>query len=163
MTVAAPLTIRRRSERDCETVVSWVANAAELYLFSGPRLHWPLRATQLSEICQIAGFSAWVLVDETARTVVGHFDLTINNGTARLGRVIVAPQRRGQGLAHVLVDHAIELARAFHARQLSLNVIADNEPAIHTYQRAGFRPAAGQDRPDVCMMTLRLDVVDASE
>ncbi|WP_232527844.1 GNAT family N-acetyltransferase [Microbacterium suaedae] len=37
MVPTAPLHLRRRTESDCETIVSWVDNATDLYLLSGPR------------------------------------------------------------------------------------------------------------------------------
>lgn len=158
-----PTRLRRRDERDCETVVSWVDDATALYLFTGPRLCWPLNAGQLRQMEEIEGYSAWVLMDATTGTVVGHFDLTVDDHIARLGRVIVAPDRRGQGLSHVLIDNVIELAKRLDAWQLALSVIAGNEPAIRTYARAGFRPTSSSDRPEVRTMTLHLSATDVGE
>lgn len=151
-----PLHLRRRTEGDCETIVSWIDNAADLYLFSGPRLQWPLDSTQLLRMDQIVGLTAWVLVDDKLDDVVGHFDVAIDHGAARLGRVIIDPLRRGQGLSRILVDQAIAQARRFGASSLSLNVIAGNDRAVRAYERAGFHLVADHPRPDVRTMTLPL-------
>ncbi|WP_166741681.1 GNAT family N-acetyltransferase [Cumulibacter soli] len=105
---------------------------------------------------QVAGLSAWVLVDVTTSEVVGHFDVTLADSTASLGRVIIDPKRRGQGYAHTLVNHAISLTRQLGASLLSLNVIVGNDTAIHVYEQAGFCKTDSNERPGVHKMTLRL-------
>lgn len=159
-----PLTLhlRRRREPDCETVVSWIDDAAALYFFTGPRIRWPIEAADLVQMGEGQGFCAWVLVDDATGDVVGHFDLTVDAGVARLGRVIVDPRRRGRRLSRTLVDHAIAVARQCDASKLSLTVIAGNEPAIRTYERAGFC-LSGAGRPDAHAMTLSLERYAAPE
>lgn len=148
--------VRRRTVADRATVVGWVPDAEALYLFTGPLLQWPLTVKQLADMEQTAGMSAWMLVDGETGSAMGHFDLIVKNHVARVGRIIIDPQGRGQGLAHTLVQLAIEQARQLGATELALNVIAGNEPAIRTYERAGFRSVPGTERPDVLAMTLTL-------
>ena len=150
------LETRERNDADCEIVTSWIENAAALNLFTGLRLQWPLDPQQLAGMSQVAGFSAWVMVDSASGSVVGHFDLAIPDRTARLGRVILDPDRRGLGLAHALVGLAEHKARQLGAVELVLNVIDGNLPAIRTYENAGFHRTALSDRPDVITMTLTL-------
>lgn len=97
------LSIRVRAERDVDEIVGWVPDAAALYLFAGPRLTWPLTASQLQGMVAIEGLTPSVVVASSGE-LVGHFDLTVDGQVARLGRVIVNPALRGRGLAGVIVS-----------------------------------------------------------
>ena len=53
----------------------------------------------------------------------------------------VDPAWRGQGVARQLILHAETVADAHHTGRLTLNVMSDNRPAIHLYQKMGFKKA----------------------
>ncbi|MEW1962273.1 GNAT family N-acetyltransferase [Microbacterium sp. NPDC077644] len=147
--------LRRRTATDCESVVRWIPDVDALYLFTGPRLRWPLDAVQLSGM-EDEGYSGWTLVEDESGEALGHFDLAVDGKVARLGRVCIDPMRRGQGLAHVLVGFAIDRARSLGASEMRLNVIVGNDAAIRTYERAGFTTSPRSDRPDVRVMSRAL-------
>lgn len=149
------LRARERNREDLPTVTGWIPDADALYLFTGPRLKWPLTVEQLIEMELLDGFSAWIAVDEDS-VAVGHFDLTLDHRTARVGRVVIDPQKRGRGLAHALIHLAIERARELDANDLELNVVASNVPATRTYERAGFKRHPTPPRPGVERMFLTL-------
>ncbi len=146
------LNVRARSEADAREVVGWVEDAQALYLFSGPRLTWPLTVDQLQGMLAIEGLAASVVVSQTGE-VVAHFDLTIDGALARLGRVIVKPELRGRGLASRMMDLAVSQAQRLGAEVVRLNVITTNEPACRVYRRAGFDVLPGaSSRADVTVM-----------
>ena len=146
------LDVRARSEPDAYEVVGWVEDAQALYLFSGPRLTWPLTAEQLQDMLATEGLTAWVVVSRTGE-LVAHFDLTIDVTLARLGRVIVNPELRGRGLASRVVDLAVTQAQRLGAEVVRLNVITTNESAIRAYRRASFDVLPGASiRADVTVM-----------
>lgn len=89
-------------------------------------------------------------------TPVGHFDLTQHGDTFRLGRVIIDPAQRGQGLAATLVALAVAKAQSLGACRITLNVIAGNTSAIRRYERIGFRTSATSTEPGVLAMELLL-------
>lgn len=149
--------VRPRTTDDLRLVVGWVPDAGALYLFTGPRLHWPLTEFQLSDMEDHDGFTAWMLVNNQTNNPVGHFDITLQAGTARVGRIIIAPELRGRGLARELVGHVIQQASRLGASELTLNVIIGNEPAIRAYERAGFVSTDESSRPDVRSMTRKLE------
>ncbi|WRS29968.1 GNAT family N-acetyltransferase [Actinomycetaceae bacterium MB13-C1-2] len=151
----AMFSLRPRMFADCEVMVSWVADAEDLYLFTGPRLSWPLTPDKLYTM-EEPGLSPWMLVEEGADSPRGHFDLAIDGKVARIGRVLIDPAHRGRGLAHVLVGLAINQAKLLGASAMELNVVADNEPAIHTYTCAGFTGVPHPERPNITVMRLPL-------
>lgn len=155
--------LRRRSPADADAVVGWVVDADALYLFTGAQLRWPLRLDDLLAMDHVPGFAAWVLVDEVGMPPLGHVDLTMVGTTVKLGRVIIDPHRRGEGLAHVLIDRALLQAGRQGATRVRLNVIRGNEPALRTYRRAGFREAVASPRVDVVPMELQLRAVSTAE
>ena len=137
---------RARTGADCKIVTSWIVDAADLYLFTGPRLTWPLQPNDLQDMARTPGLTAWVVFDNsTSSGIAGHFDLTLEDGSARLARVIIDPAMRGRGVSHTLVVVAEEKARELGATQLSLNVIDGNLPAVTTYEPAG----SGGEHPNV--------------
>lgn len=149
-------TLRARTKQDSSEIVSWVSDSHALYDFSGPRLQWPLTASQLNDMEQVKGLTAWVATQQTG-DIFGHFDLTLVANEAHLGRVIIHPAMRGIGLASSLLRMALLQAQTLGAEAVRLNVISTNEPAIRTYSRAGFSVLTGaSERQDVTVMIKRL-------
>lgn len=133
------MALRSRRPSDLARVVAWIPDAAALYLFTGPRLAWPVTAAQLVALEQTPGMTAWTLVDTSLPgDAVGQVDITLSGTTAHLGRVIVDPGRRGEGLGTVLARLALDKAWELGAMRVKLNVISGNMPAIRTYEGLGF-------------------------
>jgi putative hydrolases of HD superfamily len=63
---------------------------------------------------------------------------------AQLLGMWVAPEARGLGVGHRLIDAALDVARERGVRTLGLWVTEANEHARALYERAGFRPAGGR-------------------
>lgn len=59
---------------------------------------------------------------------------------ADLLRVVVAPERRGQGIARKLLIASILMAQASGAARILLEVEEENPPALAVYTRLGFTP-----------------------
>ncbi len=66
--------------------------------------------------------------------------LALRGDLAWCGGFGVAAPWRGQGLAHRLAEAMLGQAREAGARELSLEVLTRNAPAIATYLRAGMQP-----------------------
>ncbi|MCI4657863.1 GNAT family N-acetyltransferase [Cryobacterium zhongshanensis] len=142
--------------RDYARLLEWVPDAPALYLFAGPSVTWPPTVAQFEEISRRPGLSAWMVAHDEYPAAWGHFDLTVGGASARLGRVIVDPRYRGQGLGHVLTRAVIEKARELGVDEVRLAVVADNEPAVRAYRRAGFTEFVDPERPQFTAMTYRL-------
>ena len=55
----------------------------------------------------------------------------------------VAPQHRRSGIAHALLQHVVDGARAAGATRVSVQTQAGNAPALGLYTAAGFQPVSG--------------------
>lgn len=75
---------------------------------------------------------------DQSQAPAAHFDLTIDDDVAHLGRLLIDPQLRRNGLAHVVDGFAKRQAKTHGASEMRLNVITGNESAIRTYLRVGF-------------------------
>lgn len=138
--MTGPPELRPTRLPDGERVSCWISSAEELLIFAGPGLTFPLEPQALldteSDGWQVR--SLWVDGE-----LVGTGSFILRDGAVHLGRLLVDPQRRGQGLGRVLVtellDHARvqspELARSLRA---TLNVFVDNAPARRLYESLGF-------------------------
>ncbi|MFD9334053.1 GNAT family N-acetyltransferase [Streptomyces sp. NPDC060028] len=119
----------------------WITTEAELVTWAGNSFRWPLDDAQLDAYAAEPGRHVWTAVpahtahDPEARPI-GHVSL----GGTRLGRVLIAPEARGQGLGGALVSLVIERAFGELALpSLGLGVWAHNTPALRIYEKLGFR------------------------
>jgi ribosomal protein S18 acetylase RimI-like enzyme len=71
-------------------------------------------------------------------SVVGLSFLGIRDDRGWVGGFGIAPQHRGQGASHGLIQAVLASARAAGLRQVQLEVIIGNDAAVRTYERAGF-------------------------
>jgi RimJ/RimL family protein N-acetyltransferase len=124
---------------------SWLGSERDLVQWGGPDLTYPITDHQLEQMV-IEGQTAppkrlcWMAADVT-HALTGHIQLALDwrNGLARIGRVMIAPNMRGQGLAAPLLEAALE--QAFSYREIErteLYVYSWNAPAIRTYAKIGF-------------------------
>ncbi|WP_347568812.1 GNAT family N-acetyltransferase [Microbacterium lacticum] len=141
---AAEWTLRPREDRDLERIVGWIPDAEALRLFSGTRLSWPLTVRQLQEVTEASALAPYVVAAASGE-LVGHFDLRLEEWVVWLGRVVVDPSQRGQGLARGVVKLAVVEAHRLGAHRVRLNVISSNVPAVRAYRRAGFLAQPSDD------------------
>lgn len=73
------------------------------------------------------------------RTLIGYGGLDLAGETADVMTIAIDPARRGQGHGVVLLEHLLQRAQQSGARQVMLEVRADNEAAIGLYARYGFQ------------------------
>lgn len=88
----------------------------------------------------IAAAGARVFVAVRGAEVLGDLVLLLraSSRTARIYSVIVDPAARGLGLGHRLVDTAENAARDLGRAAVTLEVRADNSPALALYRRRGY-------------------------
>ena len=71
-------------------------------------------------------------------TVVGYVCLMSLFEEAQILDIAVVPEQRGRGIAQLLMEHAVTVAREKEAELLALEVRASNRAAIALYERCGF-------------------------
>ena len=135
------------------TLASWFASERDALQWGGPAVHYPLTTEQmqamLSDHQVPPSRLAWMAVCDGADA--GHAQvISVDQSarTARLGRIVVAPACRGQGLAVPMLRLVIHQTFAvLDIDRVDLGVYAWNVGAIKTYERLGFtateiKPAA---------------------
>lgn len=154
------LELRAFAPADADALISWFPTEASLQEFAGPGIRWPLDRAQLDDRLQMAGLQAWTAFRPLSGDPIGHIEL-LHTGPlqARIDRVVLGPEHRGQGLAAELVRLALAHARELNAHQVDLLVFAGNAPAVHTYLSVGFADvgAIAPEYPTVRRMSLALD------
>ncbi len=131
---------------DLGILQAWVHTPQLLTAWCGRTFEYPLTRPQLEAFLDSAGGdppekTAWKAVDGH-NSVLGfaavlQFDRQA--GMASLGLVLVDPERRGEGLAGVMLEAL--LARLFGElglHRVQLNVYDFNTAAIRCYEKAGF-------------------------
>lgn len=67
-----------------------------------------------------------------------HISIPKNEHVLHLNALVVAPEQRGRGISHRLVDAAIAEARRRGARKLGLRALSTNTVAVELYRQHGF-------------------------
>jgi ribosomal protein S18 acetylase RimI-like enzyme len=88
--------------------------------------------------------TAYGLVDGDEFVAYGELWVDDDESEVELGRLIVAPDRRGRGVGRRLTAALAEAARRVHPA-VFLRVRPDNEPALRCYAAAGFRRVSPED------------------
>lgn len=146
------------------TLGRWFESEREVVQWGGSDLRHPLDDEQLQAMtADPAGRLCWMARHD--RELVGHAQLALDwrNGNAVIGRVAIAPERRGRGLAVPMLELVLDEAFAIEdIERIELNVYTWNAPAIATYERLGFQregirrssTRVGSERWDTAIMSL---------
>ena len=128
-TVRAPVTLRRIRWWDLEAIVT-----LERALFpSDPWTHeqfW-------SELAGVPATRHYVLAED-AGDIIGYAGLIATRHEADIQTVAVRTDRQGAGIGALLLTELLAETRRRGAREVVLEVSADNEPAQRLYTRFGF-------------------------
>ena len=71
--------------------------------------------------------------------VVGFAGICICLDEATLNNIVVKKSCRGRGIGGELLESLIEICGDINAKTLTLEVDVSNEPAIHLYEKFGFK------------------------
>jgi RimJ/RimL family protein N-acetyltransferase len=141
----ALVTLAPFTAADIDRLVGWIPDATFLLQWAGPTLAWPLTCEQLERdvaATRSPGPHLMFKGVDPRGTVVGHIEIRAIDRTHRnamLGRIIAAPDRRGQGWGMALVDAALAVCfEELNLHRVGLRVFAHNTAAVASYARAGF-------------------------
>jgi ribosomal protein S18 acetylase RimI-like enzyme len=97
----------------------------------------------LSEDAEVTALDAPTFVVETNGVVVGMVTLcvftTLTGSKAYLDHLAVAPEWRRRGIGRMLIEYAIEEARAAGASRIDLTANATKQAGHALYRSLGFR------------------------
>lgn len=94
--------------------------------------------------------------------VAGYIDYWLLPGEMHLINIAVAPDQRGKGVGHALMEYLLTFARRHKVTEIQLDVRRSNDVAIHLYERFGFQVVGVRknyyqnNREDAFMMTCSL-------
>ena len=139
------LNLRAYKNDDAKHVASWLTGETEFLWWSAGKLGaYPLEADALNAFyAEGVAAGEWFprTMEEDGR-VCGQMLMRWQDKAEdwlHFGFIIVDGSQRGKGLGFAMLSMALEYA--FHIRQakrVTLNVFADNAPAIRCYERLGF-------------------------
>lgn len=136
--------IRRAELSDLDVLVSWLGDSAQLELWAGHRVSFPVDLVGLPHAIEWERADSWSVASGGTVVAFGQI-VPKRRNRLHLARLIASPERRGQGLGRLLAAHLLEAALSRGPERISLNVAPDNVPAIRLYRSLGFSEAA---RPD---------------
>ena len=145
--------LRPAEAADYAVVSTWLPDAAACLRWAGPRVPFPFAVQDLAALLAVETGHSYSLVDLSGmpRAFGQHWVLTA--GSVHLGRLIVAPEARGQGVGRALVEQLIERAIAMtHATAVTLRVYRDNATAHALYTSLGFQASEAESTPEALFM-----------
>ena len=162
--------VRRAEPRDADALAELgraVASEDEGWLLTTG--DWRSAGEERRYLKAIRGYeNAAVLVAETDGRIVGRLSVARDRHPASphvadIG-LMVAADRRGEGIGAQLLQAAVEWARSAGVSKLELHVFTWNEPALRLYERFGFEREGlrrgqyrrGGEEVDVILMAYRL-------
>ncbi|MFJ7159347.1 GNAT family N-acetyltransferase [Streptomyces sp. NPDC101118] len=129
--------------RDGAALREWVGGSrAGLVTWAGTTFDWPLDDAQLAGYAADARLRKFAATETATGATVGHFSLGVppGGGETRLGRVMIAPEARGRGLARAMLTELVRYAfEDLRVPSLTLGVYTHNTRARHLYESLGFR------------------------
>ena len=132
------------------TLLGWFDTNDSVSVWGGPDMRVPMTFDSLKVDAKIDDLNSYFLIDHDGNTVgFGQFYRRLNH--CHLGRLVIAPEYRGQRRGELLIEAlSTEGARLLMLESQSLFVLADNRPARTLYERLGFRetPYPGDDVHD---------------
>lgn len=145
--------LRDARSDDYPVLAGWLPDADSAWCWSGTELRFPLKPAALEYLIEVPDGGSHVLAQaDDAPIAFGQFWPT-QAGVVQLGRLIVAPGLRRQGLGRRLALQLIEAAVATGgARAITLQVPPNEVPARNLFTHLGFQWVPGESTPDLMFM-----------
>jgi ribosomal protein S18 acetylase RimI-like enzyme len=124
---------------DIKKVSTWLRNSEECKLWGGPKITFPIEIeTLLNEI----GFydnKTYVLKADHETEGMGQL-IKKNPKTFHIARIIINPNKRGQGRGEILCHELLNEAKTHQEiEHVTLNVYRHNDKAVQLYLKIGFQ------------------------
>jgi ribosomal protein S18 acetylase RimI-like enzyme len=126
-------------------VMCWFPDAESCRLWGGNDFRHPFTEDSFVADSHCETLPTYSLVGERGE-LLGFGQHYARVGRCHLGRLVIAPDHRGEGLGTRLIDQLVELgAPALGASECSLFVARTNPAAARLYERLGFAIAPYPD------------------
>ena len=132
----------------------WLPDQHACVRWGGAALTWPLLgAEQLAAQLRMPDSDDRVWRDDAGQLLGFGQHWRIAADSVHIGRIILNPARRGQGLGDVfcraLLTDAMQMKRS---HRVTLRVYRDNQVALHLYRRLGFVEVPEASDAALCLM-----------
>jgi ribosomal protein S18 acetylase RimI-like enzyme len=138
------LTLAPFDETQAGVVLGWIRTRQEADRWASAG-HRDLEAALLREWHSDPDVRPFVCVEDGLLVGYGEVWDDAEADEAELARIVVAPDRRGEGVGRRLVELLVEQARAAGFDDVWLRVVPDNAAAIACYRGAGFIRATAEE------------------
>jgi ribosomal-protein-alanine N-acetyltransferase len=147
--------LREPVASDYATLSTWIKDATACARWAGPILQFPLDGLTLAHRLQAPSAVAYSM-SRGQGDFVGFgqcWPRADDERAMHLGRIIVAPDSRGQGFGRALCVLLVKTAiTAIDANTVSLRVYRDNLSALNLYTSLGFASVADASTDEVLFM-----------
>lgn len=125
------------SDQQLIAVFRWFNSEKSVLYWSGPGVTYPLQIKRFKTESKFHKSHAYVL--KQGREVLAFGQIYNRLDHCHLGRLVVSPKHRGQGVGSLLIDALIEQGQSLLGlSNASLFVLADNQAALSLYKKSGF-------------------------
>lgn len=136
------------TEDDFDLLFSWVKDLSFLHQWAGHSFHYPLTHSQLYEYIEganqpYANKYIYKVIEQSSEAIIGHISIgkiDRKNDSARIGRVLIGDSNYlGKGIGTEMVRECTRIIfEELDLNRASLGVFDFNQPAIRSYEKAGF-------------------------
>jgi ribosomal protein S18 acetylase RimI-like enzyme len=155
--------LRAVVDADRATLMRWFGDEAAVRIWGGPAFHFPYTEQSFRADSYWDSLAGFALCDDEGR-MCAFGQLYEHLGRVHLARLVVDPERRGEGLGRALVLALLEVgASMWPVAEASLYVYRHNTPALACYLSIGFRitdfPPVRAEMADSCyFLTLPIEL-----
>ncbi|GLR69581.1 GNAT family N-acetyltransferase [Agaribacter marinus] len=126
------------SDENCIELMSWFSSEEELSSWSGPNFRYPFTLSTFKSDLKLDTLNSFSLISKEGDFLAfGQYYLRL--GKCHLGRLVVNPNWRGQGIVSTLANQISDMGKEnLKVDSCSLFVLGHNERAIKSYKKMGF-------------------------
>jgi RimJ/RimL family protein N-acetyltransferase len=137
----------RFSDEHTSTVLSWIQSEKDRVLWSGNSFREKLNQIRFNDHLKRKDLFAFQLLDSKG-FIQAYGEIVIQaTDRASLCRILVHPKMRGKGLGKFFCKRLIlEIKDWDVIREISLNTLTSNKPALACYKSLGFRSEAIKEK-----------------
>jgi len=126
---------RLAQNADMEELSSWFKTKMEARNWGGPLIRFPILAQQLKEDINFNVHASYSLLNNNE--LLGFIQVFDKYDYKHIGRVVISPHKRGEGLGKKLMEFLFE-EYINCDKTYSLYVYKDNHTAKNLYEKLGF-------------------------